>query len=140
MSLRIYDDPDWPKYRFAAKWRARGRCEMCGAKGRDTHHVVYAGGTEPGPDDLRYLCGVCHAVFTWLVQKGGLEQIRAYLAGVRPEFERLGVQLADVAAFFEGWNCRTWDRLEELGHEIDLVEQMAAEDGYDHLRRIGRAA
>lgn len=43
--------PDWPRKRAAAMQRAGGRCERCGAAGKDVHHVS---------SKTEVLCRRCH--------------------------------------------------------------------------------
>ena len=46
--------------RLACIERARGRCELCGRKGKQVHHKTYYRIGNELPEDLLYLCLDCH--------------------------------------------------------------------------------
>ena len=60
--LRYLRSPEWQARRRAVWSRAKGRCERCGAPGRDVHHLTYERVGAERLDDLRLLCRRCHCL------------------------------------------------------------------------------
>ena len=58
---RFLETSVWARLRRQALAAAQGRCQECGARATEVHHVSYArfGGGEL-PEDLRAMCHTCH--------------------------------------------------------------------------------
>lgn len=53
--------PSWAALREKVHTRANGRCEKCGAKSKETHHLVYPEDFKDDKEEnLQALCPVCH--------------------------------------------------------------------------------
>lgn len=46
--------------RLARIEKAHGRCELCGRKGKEVHHLTYERIGAELPQDLMYVCLSCH--------------------------------------------------------------------------------
>ena len=59
----LYGTPRWFAVRNAVRRRDRGKCQRCGAPGRDVHHKrpVRSGGAVFDLANLELLCVNCHA-------------------------------------------------------------------------------
>lgn len=51
---------EWAKIRADLLILKKGRCEVCGKKGKQVHHLHYKTLGEENPEDLILLCAKCH--------------------------------------------------------------------------------
>jgi len=81
---RYLASAEWAKIRIDIIHSRGGKCERCGGRGQQVHHLTYANLFCEEPEDLVLLCGRCHQDEHGLLDKKGKKKKKQPQANTKP--------------------------------------------------------
>jgi hypothetical protein len=132
-TIRLQQREDWPDKKYAVKWFAGGKCQVCGWKPPtfawlDTHHNdrTRQSRREELPTDFACLCSNCHAFYEYVKRHG--REIRLWLLNEKKRADLIRVRLEEIEEWLSSHHARPLrELLDRAQAELDMLLGMTEE-------------